>query len=236
MAMTIDPRGKSMRTGFPEKTNPNRPVPAASGPGRETPGDARSFSERCDPRHSHRPLTDEQRKLVTRYMPLARALVRRAARKLVEVARDELQAEANVALVDAAKTFDPDLGVNFAVHARGRICWALLDYTHFLNRKCKRRESPVFKRLRKIDDLHGRVVGKAPEEPPGKELEEFDAVESIIRLLPRSHADACRLLYIEGKSYGETAKALGCTTGYVSRLHGDALERLRHDYREALAG
>src|SRR5262245_18820094 len=102
MTMTVDLRGQSARTGFPEKTNPNRPVPAAGGPWRETRGEARTFSERCDPRHSHRPLTDEQRKLVTQYMPLARTLVRRAARKLVEVARDELQAEAYAALVDAA--------------------------------------------------------------------------------------------------------------------------------------
>ena len=235
--MTVNPCGKSARTGFPEKTNPNRPAPAAGGPWRETRGEARTFPERCEPRHSHRPLTDEQRKLVTRYMPLARALVRRAAGKLVD--RDELQAEAYAALVDAAKTFDPDLGVNFAVHARGRISWALCDYRRFLfhaNWKGQRRDSPVFQRLGKTDDLHGWVVGKVPQEPAGKELEESDAVESIIRLLPRSQADACRLLYVENKSYGETAEALGYTTGYVSRLHSGALERLRHDYREALAG
>ena len=236
-AMTVDPCGKSARTGFPEKTNPNRPAPAAGGPWRETRGEARSFPERCEPRHSRGPLTDEQRELVTRYMPLARAMARQAGGKLVD--RDELEAEAYAALVEAARTFDPERGVSFAVHARPRITGALRDYRRFLfhaNWRGTRGELPIFQRLAITGNVHGWVIGRRPEGPPGKDFELPEAVESIIRLLPRSQANACRMLYVEGKSFGETAEALGCTKSYVSRLHSDALERLRHDYREALAG
>jgi RNA polymerase sigma factor (sigma-70 family) len=236
-ATSFELRAKAARTAFPEKSNPNRPAPAAGEPWRETRGESRSFSERCDPRHSHRPLTDEQRELVTQYMPLARTLARRAGGKLVD--RDEMEAEAYAALVEAARTFDPDRGVNFAVHARPRITGALRDYRRFLfhaNWKGARDESPVFQRLAITDDLHGRVLGMEPDEPLGRDFELPEAVASVVRRLPRSQADACRLIYFEDKSYRETAEILGCTKGCVTRLHIDTLARLRHDYREALAG
>ena len=75
-----------------------------------------------------------------------------------------------------------------------------------------------------------------PDEPVGRSLEMPEAFASIIRFLPRSEADACRLLYFDGKSLGEAAETLGCTKGYVCRLHSNALARLRHEHAEALAG
>lgn len=233
--MTGEWRGMSARTGFPEKTNPNRPVAAAGGPWRETRGESRPCPDRCDPRHANRPLTDEQRELVTRYMPMARAVARRAGIKGVRY--EELQAEAYSALVEAARTFDPDRGVSFAVHARPRVMGALRDYRRFLfhaNWKGPRLESPRFQPLPVTETLHGRVLGIKPDEPVGRSLEMPEAFASIIRLLPRSEAEACRLLYFEDKSVEEAAETLGCNKGYVSRLHGGAMERLRH-HREALA-
>ena len=56
-----------------------------------------------------------------------------------------------------------------------------------------------------------------------------------LRLLPRSEATACRLLYVEGMSYAETAESLGCSKGHLSRLHTDAMARLRRVHGEALA-
>jgi RNA polymerase sigma factor (sigma-70 family) len=236
-AQSSDRRGRGAQAAFPEKTNPHRPVPTASEPCREMRGEARPFPERCHPHHSRRPLTDEQRELVTRYMPMARMLARQAGGGSVD--RDEMEAEAYAAVVEAAQSFDPDHGADFAVYARPRILGALRDYRRFLfhaGRRAGSHGSPVFERLSATDVLHGRVLGREPEAPPGEGLDSLAVVESIIRLLPRSEATACRLIYVEGKSYDETSKALGCSKGHLSRIHSEAMDRLRRTYREALAG
>jgi len=182
-------------------------------------------------------LTHEQRDLVTRYMPLARALARQAAADRSSL--DEFEAEAYAALVDAARSFDPDRGVHFAVHARIRIRGALRDYRRFLFHAGWRGEpemAPVFERLNFADAPCGQFIGMAPEAEVGQAGELHEAVESVIRRLPRAQAAACRLIYIEGKSGDETASALGLSAGYVSRLHGEALAVIGRTYREALAG
>lgn len=236
MTKAIEVRGATTRTGFPEKTNPNRPTPAAGGPWRETRGEARPSPDRCDPRHSDRPLTDEQRELVRRYMPLAQSMARRAADKRMRM--DELEAEAYAALVEAVRTFDPARGVDFGVFARPRINGALRDYRRFLFHASTRsgsKESPVFERMTVTPDLHGRVLGVEPPTPPGQDLEVHDVVESILRRLPRPEAAACRSIYVEGRSQEETAQILGYSKGYLSRLHNEALERIRRVHLEALA-
>jgi RNA polymerase sigma factor (sigma-70 family) len=237
-AQTSDRRGRAAQAAFPEKANPNRPDPAASEPWREIRGEARPFPERCHPHRSRRPLTDEQRELVTRYMPMARMLARRSVGG--SVGHDELQAEAYAALVEAAQSFDPEHGANFAIYARPRILGALRDYRRFLFHAGWRGggdESPVFERRRITDDLPGRVLGKEPDTPVGQGLDQPIAlVESILRLLSRSEAMACRLIYVEGKTYHETAEALGCSKVEVWRLHSEAMDWLRRSYQEALAG
>jgi RNA polymerase sigma factor (sigma-70 family) len=232
-----DRRGMTASAAFPEKTNPNRPIPGASEPWRETRGEGRTFPPRCDPADPRRPLTEEQRRLVRRFMPLARAMSRPFQSPLLNL--DELQAEAYAALVDAARLFDPGHGADFSVYARPRILGALRDYRRFVlhaGSKGKRRKRPVFERLRVSDDGRGWVIGKQPEPPPGQEIESLDVVESVIRRLPRPQALTCRSIYIEGYSAQETAEALGFSEGYVSRLHGEALTVIGRDYREALIG
>ncbi len=235
--MTGDRRGQTAQMAFTDRANPNRPTGSAGERRPETRGEARPFPDRCDPRHSRRPLTDEQRELVTRYMPMARAMARQLKGPLLH--QEEGEAEAYAALVDSARTFDPDRGVDFSVHARPRISGALSDYRRFLfhpSWKGGRGQSPVFERLGPPDDLDARVVGKESDETFGRDFEVAEEVASIIRVLPRSQADACRLLYVEGKSCTEAAEALGCSKGYLSRLHSEALERLRYHHRGALAG
>ncbi len=232
-----DRRGSASRTAFPEKTNPNRPVATTDGPWRETRGEARTFSPKCDPADPRRPLTEEQRELATRYMPLARKLARQACSALVSF--DELEAEAYASLVEAARSFDPQRGVDFSVHAGLRIRGALRDYRRFLFHaawKGQHLDSPVFQRLGPTDAPKGRVIGKEPEAPVGQAAELHEAIESVIRRLPRPHALACRSIYLDGRSVDETAEALGVSKGYVSHMHCDAIVQLRRDYSEALVG
>jgi RNA polymerase sigma factor (sigma-70 family) len=236
-ATTMGRGGKSSQGAFPEKANPNRPARATEPSWREIRGEARPYPESCNPHHSRGPMTEAQRELATQYMPMAQTLAREAMGAALSI--DELEAEAYAALVDAARTFDPDRGVNFAVHARPRIVGALRDYRRFLFHaawKGDAHESPVFQRQSITDEIHGRVLGKDAHTPEVNEFETHEAVDSVIRLLPESHAVVCRLVYIEGKSQEEAAEVLGCSKGYFSRLHSDAIGRLSRNYREALAG
>ncbi len=182
-------------------------------------------------------MTEEQRELVTRYMPLARALARQAAGPWSGF--DELEAEAYAGLVNAARSFDAGRGVNFAIHARLRIRGALRDYRRFLFHagwKGEPEETPVFERLKFSDAEHGRFIGMQPEAQAGQADELHEAVESVIRRLPQHQAVACRSIYIEGKTAEETASTLGLSAGYVSRLRGEALAVIGRKYRDALAG
>jgi RNA polymerase sigma factor (sigma-70 family) len=171
-------------------------------------------------------------------MPLADKLARRMNRRL-RLDLNEMRAEAYAALVHAARLFDPDYGVDFSIYARPRIRGALLNYCRsalWERPRIDAMELPLFMGLRRSDDFAGWVIGKRPDPLPGQEIESVDAIESLIRHLPRTQAVACRSLYIEGKSPHEAAEALGYSGGYLSRLHGDAIRTLRRDHGEALAG
>ncbi len=222
---------------FSRKTNPNRPTVIPVGPAPQSRGEASPFADRTDPQHSRTPLTEDRRELAEQYMPMARAMARQFGGGAAW--QEDMEAEAYAALVDAARTFDPDRGVNFSVHARPRIMGALRDYKRFLfhaGYRGSRLESPIFQGLPITDEIHGCFVGVQPESPPDSEIERRDSVEDILRRLPRSEAMACRALYVEGKSAEETAREIGCSRGHLSRLHHGALERIRRDYRQALAG
>lgn len=232
-----DRYGRAAGMDFPAKTHPNRPASAAGEACREMRGEARPFSPRCDPYDPRRPLTEEQRKLARRFIPLARKLA--FEMKDTRLDLEELRAEAYAALVDAARAFDPEHGAHFSVYARPRIVGALRDYRRFAlhaGQEGQPSELPVFERLRMSDDVHGTVIGKRPEPPPGQEIEALELVESVFRRLPGPQAVACRSIYLEGKSANETAADLGYSEGYLSRLHGDALTAIRREYRAALAG
>jgi hypothetical protein len=87
----------------------------------------------------------------------------------------------------------------------------------------------VFQRLASCGELHGWVIGKQPMPPTGAALEAIEVVESYLRRLPRVHAQACRFIYIDGKSQDEAAALLGCSKSYLSRLHRDAIDWLIRD-------
>jgi RNA polymerase sigma factor (sigma-70 family) len=152
--------------------------------------------------------------------------------------RDDLQSTAYVALVEAAHTFDPARNINFATYARHRIRGALQDYRRRARVPGWRDDTdqaPTFRRLGAGAELHGWVIGKQPLPPIGEKLETSEAVEFWLRRLPRPHAMACRLIYIEGKSQDEAAVQVGCSKSYFSRLHREAITWLIREYRAVCA-
>jgi RNA polymerase sigma factor (sigma-70 family) len=180
-------------------------------------------------------MTDEQRALAVRYIPMARTMARQALR-LGTSEGEELRSAAYMALVEAALTFDPSRKVNFATYARHRIRGALRDYRRLVFRPGWRGDhahQPVFETMQVDIEDSGRVLGPEPARPVGSEIESTEAVEEWLRRLPRAHAAACRLIYLDGRSQDEAAAILGCSKSYMSRLHRDAINRLIQDYHEA---
>jgi RNA polymerase sigma factor (sigma-70 family) len=183
-------------------------------------------------------LNDEQRDLATRYLPLAESVATiYRDRHLVD--RDEIRSAAYMALVEAARTYDPSRRVNFATFARHRIRGALRDYLRFAlasRGRGKNLLSPQFEKLHLGLEEEGRVRGIAPQKPVDARIESLDDVESWLRRLPKTHALACRMIYMSGKSQDEVAALLGFSRSYLCRLHNEALRLLIEDYNRSVDG
>ncbi len=173
-------------------------------------------------------LNDDQRGLAMRYLPMAQSLANGfSLRQNVE--RDDLRSTAYMALVEAARTFDPVRKVNFATFARHRIRGALRDYARFLlseNWRGKEAIRPSFQSLFRRAEDHGRVLGINGEMPAGTAIESMESVEKWLRSLPRTHAATCRLIYLGGKTQEEVAQLLGLSRGHISRMHSESLSFL----------
>jgi RNA polymerase sigma factor (sigma-70 family) len=169
-------------------------------------------------------------------MPLARALAHRHRPAMFD--REELEAAAYMALVEAAKSFDPAREVRFATYARHHIRFRIRESLGFHWDEAwsgEGGEAPVFHRLAHTAELHGWVIGKQPVPEVGAVLESADEVEGYLRCLPPLHAQACRFLYIQGKSREEAAALLGCSSSYLSRVHRDAIELLVREHGRDLS-
>jgi RNA polymerase sigma factor (sigma-70 family) len=223
--------------GFPEKANPNSSLasrmPGHSPPthparGGGLPGDAAPYPAKCDPRGRRGPLTDDQRCLVVRYLPLARALARKLGRSESEF--EELISAAYLALVEAAQSYDPAYTVKFTTFAYYRIHGALIACRRSrlrLGKGSHSSRSPVFQPLDPHDETHESIFFQESEPRVSPLFEQIEALESYFRRLPRDQATACRLIYLDGKSQEEVADLLGFSKSYLSRLHQTALAALK---------
>jgi RNA polymerase sigma factor (sigma-70 family) len=173
-------------------------------------------------------LTAAQQEIATRYLPMARRLSR-SYRTAWPHQRDEFDSAAQLALVEAAESFDPSRNVRFATFARMRIHGALRDVLRRMALPGWRSDAahaPIVGPLGPNAERHGRVLHSEPDPPIGAELEAVEAVEAWLRKLPSKHAAACRLIYVQGKSQAEAAAALGCSQSRLCFLHREAIAML----------
>ena len=220
------------------------PVPArgtaAQGPqspDREKQGDRR-YPATCNPNRARQPLTEEQQELATSNLSLARALAGRM-RYAWPGAQDEFESAALLALVEAAQAFDPTRGVKFTTFAHHRISGALRDLRRELYSRGGRGDVASrhagtgfheFQGLGIDSEAHGHLIGAEADEPVGTELENLDTIENWIRQLPRTHSLAFRHIYLDGKTKEETARLVGCSKAYLTRLHQEAITWLHQAY------
>ncbi len=199
----------------------------------ETAGGEPKFAQTCNPRTRRPPLNAEQQELVERYLPLAYTIAKERNRRRMKVgASDEindLKAAAAMALVEAAGTFDPTRGVNFAVFSRLRIDGSLSDYERLVrwhNWRGRLQDRPQFRKLSLGAEREGTVMYMQELPPVGTHCDAADEVEDLLQKLPPLHEAACRLVYLEGKSQDEAARVLGYSKSYFSRVHQAALNRM----------
>jgi RNA polymerase sigma factor (sigma-70 family) len=182
------------------------------------------------PRKARAELTPAQRELTEQYLPLAMSLARPVKLKWTRD-RDELDAAARLALVEAAQAFDPRRGVKFPTFARARIMGALYDAQRHMLNKIHSRELPNGpKGYRYVPggEESGALMLTSRDPDVGAEVDAIDEVERWLGSLPPRHALACRELYLAGRTQGEAAQALGCVKSRVCTLHAEALEMLRN--------
>ncbi len=196
------------------------------------PGDPAPFRKRRKYRTAHQPLTPEQRELAGQFLPLARALAK-PLKMIFNQWRDEFESAACLALVEAARSYDPSRNIRFATFARFRIRGALVDVGRVmapLRIEDDPNPGPNVITLTPYNEEHGKVLVAVEPPPVGAEYDDIEEVEHWLKRLPGKHAQVCRLSYLYGKTQGEIAEALGCSQSEVTRLHRKSLELLAEPY------
>jgi RNA polymerase sigma factor (sigma-70 family) len=188
------------------------------------PRDDELFLGLCTRDRAPVPLTGDQRALAIRYVPMARQLARRVC-KTWPNAQDELQSTACLALVEAARGFDPSRGIGFGAYARHRIRGALRDLERLFSADGQHRsgQRPSSPGVSVFDERNAATIAIEPKRPICAPAKVAKAVERWLSRLPKAHAAACRLIYVHGKSPDEAAVEVGCSRSFLSRLHREAV-------------
>lgn len=192
---------------------------------------------RQEPGRQRRPLTPARQRLAERFLPLAQAITY-PHKQAWPWASDEFESAANLALVEAAESFDPKRKIRFATYARHRIQGALRDVKRRMTPGGWRSDpshAPAIGSLGEDPETWGRVLGAEPDPPVDEALAAVEEVHQMLRKLPRKHAEACRRIYIHGKTQAEAARELGCSQSRLSCMHREAIAILNGAWYEEMA-
>jgi RNA polymerase sigma factor (sigma-70 family) len=177
-------------------------------------------------------MTEEQKGLAVKYIPMAKALAK-PLKRAWPMERDEFESAAMLALVEAAQSFEPSRNVKFPTFARYRIWGALRDVQRSLITAGWRGDpsgAPQINSLMQNAEELGRVLGAMQDPPIGEELESREFLEHCFSKLPAKHAETCRQIYLHDKNQGEAALAVGCSKSRLSHLHREALELINDSW------
>lgn len=161
-------------------------------------------------------------KLVEAHLALAGMIARRLRLRLppcVDV--DDLESDAYLGLLKAARTFDPDRGVLFRTFAAPRIRGAILDGLRQRNGRLANR--PHFVSLNSQVRVHRQLFQTlgdtlaSDSEPVGKALEDREEAEVVMKRLDRQSRQQLVDRHVEGLQHKQIALKLGITASAVSQ-------------------
>jgi DNA-directed RNA polymerase specialized sigma subunit len=177
----------------------------------------------CGGVEGHERLTPQQRRLAEDHWPDARRIAayyrRRYRRDL------DWEGACSLALCQAARTFDPARGLEFAPLLACRLHGACIDLL--------RNSGPMGYRRRdnfEAPQIEPLLAPPVAEEPPvGWDLEWHDLVEGLAALLTPDQGRALRRLFLHADSrrQNRAAEALDLSASQVTRLVQGSLRQLR---------
>lgn len=186
------------------------------------------------------PLTPDRQKVAAAHLPLARSMAAPFTAAYPRWGHD-FESAACMGLVEAARYFDPSCNIRFATFARSRIAGSLKDALVHLRRMGLAGASRVAPgQFPGFASLKGEMRGLGPwwlSRPNRRESSSHvdavswssphevdldDAAEHLLRKLPGRHAQALRIVALEGKTQAEAARAMGCSSAQISRLIGQS--------------
>jgi RNA polymerase sigma factor (sigma-70 family) len=170
------------------------------------------------------PLTPAQQALAAGQLRMARELAAIAGKGRPELAED-LESDACLSLVEAARAFRGDRGCRFQSFAYRAIAWRLRNLERHERPKGYRRRSEA-PRVFSLADCRAEAEAAFASDPPGGEVEASEEFERLIANLPERFRDVLRLVFVDGLSQVAIAERLGISRETVRRLYVKAAQAL----------
>ncbi len=174
---------------------------------------------------SNTPLTDQQSAMAAEWLPYAKKYAKQCSQNCPNLHNDFLS-EFMMALIDAARNFDPDKKVKFYTYMK----WHLRSARNAVLKRNKPRGYRASIRglaEPKIVDFDHTSCSVDPVDP-----EAFDVVQVAqdkIKLLPEPFLSIVREFYFSGKSFVDLAEEWGKSPRLIRRLHKMAIDVMRGD-------
>ena len=161
---------------------------------------------------------------------------------------DDLVAFGFGGLLEAKRRFDPSRGVRFKSYAYHRVRGAMLDGVRKMADVPRRAHAAMqqasavspsaaptgldkaFSRIRANLTSDAPLQGRFGEESPEEALLKQESIQCVLQALqtlPERQRRLIRGSYFEGRTLDDLAGELGISKSWASRLHHQALDRLR---------
>lgn len=138
--------------------------------------------------------------LVTAHMPLVGHIVRETMSRIpAHVSRDDLTSAGLVALVQAAKSFDPSRGVTFARYAATRVRGATLDELRSIDWASR----SVRRRARELEDTRHKLAADLGRTPTDGEI--ASVLGMSVEEIAANNVDVSRAAVMSLQGFGETS-------------------------------
>lgn len=154
------------------------------------------------------PLDADRQALAVQWRGLAWRLARRYAGAVGPGELDDLRGIADLALVEAAASYDGSRETAFPIYAEKVIRGRLRSYLYDLRRPLGTRNRNVPPPAWSVENLGGRDVDDRGDDPFARVAARIDA-ETVLGSMTRRQAEAVRLHYFEGLTMTELGGRLG---------------------------